>query len=67
MVPKIMKRPARSTEGPFAGSISIGRLARKWGVPRRHVRRLMQKGRLPFIEVAGKIRVPTDALRENTS
>ncbi len=60
----LMKRTiARLPE--YEQTISLQRLARKWQIPRRQVRRLIQKGKLPFIEVAGQIRVPIDKARDS--
>lgn len=52
----------------YEQTISLQRLARKWHMPRRQVRRLVQKGKLPFVEIDGQIRVPIDkAIRPETT
>lgn len=54
-----MKSPGRFSH-MYDETISLQRLARQWNMPRREVRRLIQKGKLPFVEIAGQIRIPTD-------
>ncbi|TWT40810.1 hypothetical protein Pla111_32280 [Botrimarina hoheduenensis] len=44
--------------GPFKGSVSLAAAAASWGVPRRAVRRLVASGRVPFVQIAGRIRLP---------
>lgn len=44
--------------GPYRGSVSLAAAAAAWGVPRREVRRLAASGCLPFVEVAGRVRLP---------
>lgn len=56
-----MKAP-RSDAGPFAGSVSLGSLSRRLGVPRRRLRRLVAEGRTPFVQIAGRIRIPNEAV-----
>ncbi len=43
-------------------SITLTHLARRWKVSRRKVRRMLQRGKLPFVQVAGQIRVPVEAV-----
>ncbi|MGL4514675.1 MAG: helix-turn-helix domain-containing protein [Lacipirellulaceae bacterium] len=50
-------KPHPPGSGPFAGTVSLAEVARRWGASRRDVRRLAATGRLPFVEVAGHIRV----------
>ncbi len=57
-------KPAGPATGPFKGTVSLGHLAKLWHLPRRAVRRLVQQGRLPFVQIAGKIRVPTEHARK---
>lgn len=54
-----MKKPA-ATPAEFHETVSLKRLAGAWDMPRRQVRRLVQQGRLPFVEVMGQIRVPAN-------
>jgi len=63
-----MKSPTnQETPAGLENSITLTHLARRWGVTRREVRRLLQIGELPFVQVAGQIRVPTDAVRAKES
>jgi len=48
-------------------SITLTHLAQRWGVSRREVRRLLQIGELPFVQVSGQIRVPMAAVRSRES
>lgn len=59
MKPPASKEPRRS--------LPLGMVARRWGVPRRNVRRLLQRGRLPFEQVNGQLRVPLIAVRKYES
>lgn len=51
-------KPPRTKTGPYQETLSLGALAKRWRLPRRQVRRLIQQGRLGFVEVQGRIRVP---------
>ncbi|MCA9229386.1 MAG: helix-turn-helix domain-containing protein [Planctomycetales bacterium] len=44
-------------------SVTLTHLAHRWNISRREVRRLLQIGKLPFVQVADQIRVPLDAVR----
>ncbi|MCA9240867.1 MAG: excisionase family DNA-binding protein [Planctomycetales bacterium] len=55
------KQPANSFER-MTGAVTLSTAARKSGVPRREVRRLIQRGKLPFLQVRGQICVPREAL-----
>ena len=58
-----MKCPTRRRmKDEFEDSYSLTHLARRWGVSRREVRLLLQKGDLPFVQVLGQLRVPTQAV-----
>ena len=59
-------RPPGHGQSPFRGTVSLSRAARLWNLPRREVRRLVQQGKLPFIQVMGRIRVPRSVLSEFT-
>lgn len=48
-------------------SITLTHLARRWEVSRREIRRLLQIGELPFVQVEGQIRVPVDAVQARES
>ncbi len=48
-------------------SITLTHLAQRWEVSRREVRRLLQIGELPFVQVSGQIRVPLAAVRAKES
>jgi hypothetical protein len=56
-----MKRPAQCAG---SCSLTLTTLARRWQVPRRAVRRLLQRGELSFEEVLGKLRVPLTAIQD---
>ena len=60
-MPRMKRSVTRLPE--YEQTISLQRLARKWHIPRREVRRLIQQGKLPFVEVVGQIRVPVDQAR----
>lgn len=49
---------SKSSCGPFSGSVSLSAAASGWGVPRREVRRMAATGRLPFVQIQGRIRLP---------
>lgn len=59
-----MKKSAEKTFERLTGAVSLTAAARRAGVPRREVRRLVQRGKLPFVQVRGQIRVPTSAVRK---
>lgn len=48
----------KSSCGPYSGSVSLSAAAAAWGVPRREVRRLAATGRLPFVQIRGRVRLP---------
>jgi excisionase family DNA binding protein len=48
---------------PYAKTVSLAELARRWGATRREVRRLAASGWLPFVQVGGRIRIPERATR----
>ena len=51
-------KPPRKPSVTFGDTFSLGALARRWRVPRREVRRLLQEGKVPFVEIEGRLRVP---------
>jgi excisionase family DNA binding protein len=57
-----MKRPTHHGIEPVA-SLSLQQIAARWSVPRREVRRLLQRGHLPFEQVRGRLRVPLDSVQ----
>lgn len=57
-----MKRPARHPRDP-SPSLSLQQIARRWHMPRREVRHLLQRGELPFEQVCGRLRVPLESVR----
>ena len=58
-----MKCPAHKDEDEILQqSSTLTHLARRWNVSRRYVRRLVQTGALPFVQVTGQIRVPKRAV-----
>ena len=59
-----MKCPAhRDLADDLDDSFTLTHLAHRWHVSRRDVRRLLQTGKLPFVQVSGQIRVPVSAVR----
>ena len=54
-----MKRPAVTETDD---TLSVAALAHRWHMKRREVRRLLGAGRLPFIQLRGRIRVPRTAV-----
>ncbi len=59
-----MKCPSRRQPADeFEESYSLTHLAHRWGVSRRTIRQLLQTGEVPFLQVEGQLRVPTEAVR----
>ncbi len=58
-----MKKTPNPTFARLTDAVSLGTVARKVGIPRREVRRLIQRGKLPFVQVRGQIRVPRTAMK----
>ena len=59
-----MKPPAHGGHEWTEETFSLVQLARRWHVPRRKVRRMLQHGELPFEEVHGQLRVPLAAVEK---
>lgn len=60
-----MKCPAaRDSIGDCEDSHTLTHLARRWHLTRKEVRHLLQRGKLPFMDVLGQIRVPHEAVRD---
>lgn len=59
-----MKKSPAQTFERLTGAASLTTVARRTGLPRREVRRLVQRGKLPFVQVKGQIRVPQSAVKE---
>ena len=59
-----MKPP---TSASSRHSLPLGKIAQRWHVKRRDVRRLLQKSELPFEQVNGQLRVPIEAVRNYES
>jgi excisionase family DNA binding protein len=57
-----MKKPPRESFQQLSGALSLATVARRVGVPRREIRRMIQHGKLPFVQVLGQIRVPRSAI-----
>ena len=60
MMPR-MKKPAPPKEPPWQATLSIDAFAESRGLTPREVRRLLGRGHLPFVQIAGQIRVPKEA------
>ena len=56
-----MKRPASHRR---CTSLPLEAVARRCGLTRRQVRRLLQQGKLPFEQVRGQLRVPVESLQQ---
>ncbi|QDS99874.1 MerR family transcriptional regulator [Adhaeretor mobilis] len=60
-----MKRPATK---PYLedreDTLSLDALARRWHITHNEARQLLAEGELPFVQIAGKIRVPCEAIAE---
>lgn len=58
-----MKRPATK---PYLedrdDTLSITALAKRWHLTHHEARQLLAEGELPFVQVAGKIRIPCEAV-----
>ncbi len=55
-----MKRDAAQRDQTYSGTISVGRLARRWKMTRSEIRHLLGRGVLGFEQVRGKFRVCCD-------
>ena len=53
-----MKPKIRQPRSHMAGTLSISRLASRWGISSKDVRRLLRERRLQFEEITGHIRIP---------
>lgn len=54
-----MKPPVEHEQLPeLDETYSLTHLAHRWGVSRKTIRRLLQEGELPFVEVDGQLRIP---------
>lgn len=62
-----MKKSPSESFQQLTGAVSLSAAARRTGIPRREVRRMVQQGRLPFVQVRGQICVPAKAVRELSS
>ena len=56
-----MKRPAQH---PETNSLTLESVARRWGLSRREIRKLLQAGQLPFEQVRGQLRIPLTAIQK---
>ena len=60
-----MKAPSHRTPPEEADeTYSLTHLAHRWGVSRRRIRQLLQSGELPFMQIAGQLRVAARVVRE---
>ncbi|MEM8947355.1 MAG: hypothetical protein AAGD11_19430 [Planctomycetota bacterium] len=60
-----MKAPAnREPLAELDDTVSLTHLAHRWGVSRRRIRQLLQSGGLPFVEIAGQLRVSSKVVVE---
>lgn len=61
-----MKKPPASPFERINGAVALTAAARRSGIPRRQLLRLLKRGEAPFVQVGGQICIPTSALRELT-
>ena len=59
-----MKREAVGIDPWLSETVSLVELARCWRLSRKEVRQLLSHGRLQFVEVAGSLRVPRNAVED---
>ena len=57
-----MKREAARVDPWLRETVSLVELSRRWHMPRKDVRQLLSHGRLEFVEIAGSLRVPREAV-----
>jgi hypothetical protein len=57
-----MKREAARIDPWLSETVSLVELSRRWHMSRKEVRQLLGHGRLQFVEIAGSLRVPRDAV-----
>ena len=58
-----MKRPSTAAaRGDFRGTLSLPAAARKLGVSTKTLRRRMARGEMPFVQIRGQLRVPSDVV-----
>lgn len=53
-----MKTTAAGRHPELAGTVSLTQLARRWKTTRKSVRQLLGDGRLDFVQINGRLRVP---------
>lgn len=59
-----MKAPSQQEhDDEIDDSYSLTHLAHRWGVSRRTIRRMLQNGELPFVQIDGQLRVPIAVIR----
>ena len=58
-----MKSPSKHIHDHDEENYTLTHLAHRWGVSRREIRRLLQEGKLPFVQILGQLRVPVEAVR----
>jgi len=60
-----MKCPSRrQSTDVLQDSYTLTHLARRWHMHRREVRRLLQTGQLPFVQIRNQLRVPRAAVAD---
>lgn len=57
-----MRKPSRAELPEFTGTLSLARAARELGIKQRQLRELLGNGKIPFVQVRGKFRIPERAL-----
>ena len=52
-----MKSGPPRPDPELAGTLSLEQLARRWGLPRKRVRRMLGRQELGFVQISGSIRI----------
>lgn len=58
-----MKKSPSESFQKLTGAVSLSAAARRTGIPRREVRRLVQEGKAPFVQVRGQICIPAKTVQ----
>jgi len=57
-----MKRTGSHADD-FSGTLSIDQLARRWRTTRREIRHMLAHGKMTFVQIRGRLRVPRDEVQ----
>ena len=53
-----MKPEPKRRDPHLSGTLSLDQLARRWGIARKEIRRLLGRQELGFVQIRGSFRVP---------